>query len=50
MEDAALANGTAAHALDYDDVQQSLSGHPSVPVLPAALGLAERQRASGARC
>jgi len=28
-EDAALANGTAAHALDYDDVQASLSGHPS---------------------
>jgi 2-methylcitrate dehydratase PrpD len=48
VEDAALANGTAAHALDYDDVQQSLSGHPSVPVLPAALGLAERDRASGA--
>src|SRR5262249_59972334 len=26
IEDAALANGTAAHALDYDDVQASLSG------------------------
>ena len=48
VEDAALANGTAAHALDYDDVQQSLSGHPSVPILPAALALAERQHASGA--
>ena len=48
VEDAALANGTAGHALDYDDVQASLSGHPSVPVLPAALALAERQRASGA--
>ena len=47
VEDAALANGTAGHALDYDDVQASLSGHPSVPVLPAALALAERQRASG---
>jgi 2-methylcitrate dehydratase PrpD len=47
-EDAALANGTAAHALDYDDLHQSLSGHPSVPVLPAALALAERQRLSGA--
>src|SRR5262245_6172806 len=31
VEDAALANGTAAHALDYDDLHQSLSGHPSVP-------------------
>jgi 2-methylcitrate dehydratase PrpD len=47
IEDAALANGTAAHALDYDDLQSSLSGHPSVPVLPAALALAERERASG---
>src|SRR5437868_5035200 len=35
VEDAALANGTAAHALDYDDVQQSLSGHPSAPILAA---------------
>jgi 2-methylcitrate dehydratase PrpD len=47
-EDAALVNGVAAHALDYDDVQASLSGHPSVPVLPAALALAERRQASGA--
>lgn len=46
-EDAALANGIAAHALDYDDLNRSLSGHPSVPVLPAALALAERERASG---
>src|SRR2546427_8192559 len=48
VEDAALANGTASHALDYDDLNQSLSGHPSVPVLSAALALGERQRASGA--
>src|SRR5262245_10715742 len=48
VEDAALANGTAAHALDYDDLHQSLSGHPSVPVLPAALALAEREHLSGA--
>jgi 2-methylcitrate dehydratase PrpD len=48
IEDAALANGTAAHALDYDDVQQSLSGHPSAPILSAALALGERQRVSGA--
>lgn len=48
VEDAALANGTAAHALDYDDLNQSLSGHPSAPILPAALALAERQRVSGA--
>jgi 2-methylcitrate dehydratase PrpD len=48
VEDAALANGTASHALDYDDVQASLSGHPSAPILSAALALAETQRASGA--
>ena len=45
VEDAALANGTASHALDYDDLNQSLSGHPSVPILAAALALAERRRA-----
>jgi 2-methylcitrate dehydratase PrpD len=27
--DAALINGTAAHALDFDDVSNSLGGHPS---------------------
>ncbi len=48
IEDAALVNGIAAHALDYDDLSRSLSGHPSVPVLPAALALAEREHASGA--
>jgi 2-methylcitrate dehydratase PrpD len=47
IEDAALANGTAAHALDYDDLNVSLSGHPSVPVLSAALAVAERERVSG---
>src|SRR4029453_3471872 len=39
VEDAALANGTASHALDYDDLNQSLSGHPSVPVPAAAAPL-----------
>jgi len=48
IEDAALVNGVAAHALDYDDTHGSLSGHPSVPVLPPALALAERDGLSGA--
>jgi 2-methylcitrate dehydratase PrpD len=48
IEDAALVNGVAAHVLDYDDVNASLSGHPSAPVLAAALALAERERVSGA--
>ncbi len=45
--DAALANGTASHALDYDDVNQAMYGHPSVPILPALLALAEVRRSSG---
>lgn len=45
--DAALINGTAAHALDYDDVTSSMRGHPSVPLAPAVLAVAERTGASG---
>ena len=44
--DAALVNGTVAHALDYDDCGMKV-GHPSAPVLPAALGLGELLHASG---
>jgi|HubBroStandDraft_1064217.scaffolds.fasta_scaffold32059_3 2-methylcitrate dehydratase PrpD len=46
--DAALANGTASHALDYDDVNESMYGHPSVPILAGLLALGERRAASGA--
>jgi len=46
---AALANGTAAHALDFDDVITSFTGHPSAPVLPAAYALAEEGRLPGRR-
>lgn len=45
--DSALANGTASHALDYDDVNQSMFGHPTVPILPALLALAEVRGSSG---
>lgn len=45
---AALVNGAAAHALDYDDVNMTMGGHPSVPILPAILALAEARGASGA--
>src|SRR3989338_6122921 len=38
---AALANGTAAHALDFDDTNFAMMGHPSAPVLPAALAAGE---------
>jgi 2-methylcitrate dehydratase PrpD len=44
--DAALANGTIAHALDYDDCAMKM-GHPSVMVLPVVLALAEKLGASG---
>ncbi len=44
---AALANGTFGHALDFDDINRSMRGHPTVPVLPAALAVAEEGKASG---
>ncbi|MGD9891120.1 MAG: MmgE/PrpD family protein [Dehalococcoidia bacterium] len=46
-QQAALVNGAASHALDYDDVHAKMSGHPTVPVLPALLALAEWQGRSG---
>jgi len=44
---AALINGTASHALDYDDCNNTFGGHPSAPILPALLALAEERGASG---
>lgn len=38
---AALFNGTASHALDYDDTHFAHIGHVSVGVVPAALAIAE---------
>src|SRR2546425_11398121 len=38
---AALANGTAAHALDYDDMCFVSLAHPSAPLVAAALSAAE---------
>jgi 2-methylcitrate dehydratase PrpD len=43
--DAALLNGTAAHAHDYDD--QSLTGHPSAVLVPAILAEGETLGSSG---
>jgi 2-methylcitrate dehydratase PrpD len=45
---AALANGVAGHALDFDDGSYWMMGHPSVAVLPAAFALAEALDRSGA--
>jgi len=44
---AALANGTAAHALDFDDTNFAMLGHPSAPVLSAALAAGELTMADG---
>jgi len=53
---AALANGVAGHAMDYDDTQLSTSKeavyglltHPTTPVLAAVLAIGEKQKISGA--
>ena len=44
---AALANGTAAHALDYDDMCFVSLAHPSAPLVPATLAASELRGASG---
>jgi 2-methylcitrate dehydratase PrpD len=44
---AALANGTAGHVLDYDDMNAVLTGHPSVVLVPVVMGLGETRRSSG---
>lgn len=45
---AALANGAAAHALDYDDTSYTGILHGTAVVWPAALAAAEKAGASGA--
>ncbi len=45
---AALANGTAAHAVEMDDVTRESSLHPGVAVIPAALAAAEGRGATAA--
>ena len=44
---AALINGSMAHALDYDDVHLGAHGHPSAPLIPAILALGEWKKISG---
>lgn len=45
---AALANGTAAHALDFDH-SFTLMGQPTAPIIPAIFALGESLGASGRR-
>jgi 2-methylcitrate dehydratase PrpD len=47
---AALVNGTAAHALDFDDNFDPAKAHASAVLVPAILALAEQEDASGRAC
>lgn len=46
---AALINGTAAHALDFDDVLEPAAAHASAAFVPALLALGAERGASGAQ-
>ena len=46
---AALANGTLAHALDFDDTHAASVMHPSAPAVAVAVAMAEATNVSGAR-
>ncbi len=45
---AALANGTAAHALDFDDCDAPANSHPSAVLVPALIALGEERGLTGA--
>jgi 2-methylcitrate dehydratase PrpD len=47
--DAAMANGVAAHALDYDDMCFVSMAHPSCALVPAALAAGEHSGTTGQR-
>jgi 2-methylcitrate dehydratase PrpD len=47
---AALVNGTAAHALDFDDNFDPAKAHATAVLAPAILALAEQEAASGRDC
>jgi len=44
---AALLDGTAAHALDYDDVDDALIAHPSAVLVPALLAAGQAPDVTG---
>lgn len=46
---AALVNGTAGHALDWDDASPSIPSHPATVILPAILAVAPHAGADGER-
>ncbi len=45
--DAAFANGTLAHGMDFDDTHTSATLHPGVVIVPTALAVGEREGVSG---
>jgi 2-methylcitrate dehydratase PrpD len=45
---AALVDGTSAHALDYDDVDDALVAHVSAVLVPALLAAGQQKHATGA--
>ena len=47
MMNAALLNGTSAHALDFDDDHREGTMHPSAAVFPAVLAMGENRGVSG---
>lgn len=49
VEGAALFNGIAGHALDFDDASSPMSGHPSIALLPCLIALAEARHIEGMR-
>jgi len=44
---AALVGGTAAHALDFDDVDDAIIGHPSAVLVPTVLAVGEQVDGDG---
>ena len=47
--EAALINGTLSHALDYDDMNRSMLGHPTSVLAPALFAVCEQRGLSGRR-
>ena len=43
----ALLNGAFGHAIDYDDVNTAMGGHPTAAILPAVLAASEAEGCSG---
>jgi 2-methylcitrate dehydratase PrpD len=44
---AAFVNSNMSHSLEMDDDHRTMTGHPGVPVIPAALAVSEKRGLSG---